>query len=327
VFFKLTNLNFDPFVMPDKTVEKRYFVGKSTASTLNFAAVFAQAARIYKNIDVQLGNSLLAASEKAWSWALAHPDIEFRNPADVKTGEYGDADFRGEFFWAASELYVTTANPIYQKAIQQYTTPFAFILGNNWNSFLPNLGYFTLLSSQSKISEIEKGRIRNQVIKIADSLVNRIQLIPYRIPIENFTWGSNSDILDAGMIFAMAYKYSNDIRFLHAAFETTDYIFGKNATSYCFVTGFGSKFSMHPHHRLSVSDNIEEPIPGFLVGGPNGGKQDVPSFPEGLNYKYNEPARSYLDDQHSFASNEVAINWNAPLVFMTVFFENTMNVH
>lgn len=28
------------------------------------------------------------------------------------------------------------------------------------------------------------------------------------------------------------------------------------------------------------------------------------------------PARCYLDDQESYAGNEVAINWNAPLVFL-----------
>ena len=28
------------------------------------------------------------------------------------------------------------------------------------------------------------------------------------------------------------------------------------------------------------------------------------------------PAKMYLDEEASYASNEVAINWNAPLVFL-----------
>ena len=28
------------------------------------------------------------------------------------------------------------------------------------------------------------------------------------------------------------------------------------------------------------------------------------------------PAKMYLDDQESYATNEIAINWNAPLVFL-----------
>jgi endoglucanase len=66
---------------------------------------------------------------------------------------------------------------------------------------------------------------------------------------------------------------------------------------------------MHPHHRLSFADGIAESISGLLVGGPNREKQD------GL--KYNpEPELSYLDDVKSYASNEIAINWNAPLVYV-----------
>jgi endoglucanase len=70
----------------------------------------------------------------------------------------------------------------------------------------------------------------------------------------------------------------------------------------------------HPHHRPSGADGIVEPWPGFVVGGPNSGRSDptmrakVPaSVP---------PAKAYIDDQEAYAANEVAINWNAPLVFL-----------
>src|SRR5690606_13079843 len=41
-----------------------------------------------------------------------------------------------------------------------------------------------------------------------------------------------------------------------------------------------------------------------------------PGQEDGCNYPSKLPARSYTDDWCSFASNEVAINWNAPLVFL-----------
>ncbi len=69
---------------------------------------------------------------------------------------------------------------------------------------------------------------------------------------------------------------------------------------------------MHIHHRVSGSDGIAEPVPGFLVGGPNPGQQDrLKTYPSSM------PALSYLDDERSFASNEICINWNAPLVYLT----------
>jgi endoglucanase len=50
----------------------------------------------------------------------------------------------------------------------------------------------------------------------------------------------------------------------------------------------------------------------MLAGGPNryGGDPVIDALPA------TPPARRYRDDQASYASNEIAINWNAPLVFV-----------
>ena len=64
----------------------------------------------------------------------------------------------------------------------------------------------------------------------------------------------------------------------------------------------------------SGADGIDQPWPGFLVGGPNSGRSDPAmraKVPAGL-----PPAKAYIDDQEAYAANEVAINWNAPLVFL-----------
>jgi endoglucanase len=89
-----------------------------------------------------------------------------------------------------------------------------------------------------------------------------------------------------------------------------DYILGRNPTGYSFVTGFGEKTPLYPHHRISQSDGVTAPVPGMLVGGPHLGQQDK------CDYKYNQPATSYIDSWCSYATNEVAINWNAPLVYV-----------
>jgi hypothetical protein len=34
------------------------------------------------------------------------------------------------------------------------------------------------------------------------------------------------------------------------------------------------------------------------------------------NYTFKEPETAYVDDYCSYASNEIAINWNAPLVYL-----------
>lgn len=57
------------------------------------------------------------------------------------------------------------------------------------------------------------------------------------------------------------------------------------------------------------------PVPGLLVGGPNPGRQDGCAYPSTL------APLAYSDAVCSYASNEIAINWNAPLVYLAAALE------
>ena len=159
---------------------------------------------------------------------------------------------------------------------------------------------------------------------MADSLTKVIENQPYRIPVDHFKWGSNSDFLNAAVLFTVAHQYTGNPVYKESMYETLDYIFGKNATGYSFITGFGSKTPMHIHHRQSEADGILDPFPGFVVGGPNVSRQDEGSLESaGKQYASLLPARSYIDEVESFASNEICINWNAPYIFVLGFLVDT----
>jgi len=81
------------------------------------------------------------------------------------------------------------------------------------------------------------------------------------------------------------------------------------------VTGFGQKYPMHPHHRPSATDGVNEPVPGMLVGGPNPNNMDQDCGKD--RYPDHHPAMAYIDEECSYSTNEVAINWNAPLVYVS----------
>ena len=66
---------------------------------------------------------------------------------------------------------------------------------------------------------------------------------------------------------------------------------------------------------MSESDNNAKPVPGLLVGGPQPNRED------GCAYQWDSPAKNYTDEVCSFSTNEVAINWNAPLANMLCSFE------
>ena len=318
VFNKLTSLNFDAFEMPEKDISKRYFVGKSTTAALDFAANTAQASRVFKMIDKEYAQKLQSASELAFEWALKNPAVIFENPRDVNTGSYGSKTFGDEFFWAASELYVSTTDKKYLSECTKYKQGLEFPIGENWRQYVRDLGYFRLADDACPLPLAEKEKYRKDITVLADLLIQKMGKIAYLVPVDEFQWGSNSDFLDASMLFCMAWKYSHEKKYFDAIVESTDYIFGKNATGYCFITSLGSKSPMHIHHRPSGSDGIEQPIPGLLVGGPNSYLQDTGS---GAKYLSKEPAKCYSDMQASYASNEVAINWNAPLVYVLGFLQ------
>ena len=62
--------------------------------------------------------------------------------------------------------------------------------------------------------------------------------------------------------------------------------------------------------KVADTPSVEEPIPGLLVGGINSDRQDMHRAPH---YPGEQSGLSYTDERCSFASNETAINWNAPL--------------
>ena len=68
---------------------------------------------------------------------------------------------------------------------------------------------------------------------------------------------------------------------------------------------------MNPHHRQSVSNGVTDPIPGLMAGGPNPGMQDH------CHYDFTDPETAYSDISCAYASNEIAINWNAPMVYLS----------
>lgn len=323
VYHKLTTPSFEAFVMPKDCHQKRYVVEKSTAATLDFAAVMAMAARIYKgNADYpDFSTRAEAAAERAWQWAVAHPTVYYDQPEmnkhfkpEVTTGAYDDTDTHDEFFWAATELYLLSGEANYLDAVRQYA-PSSFSLPA-WGN-VAGLGRFEWAMNNSKNPTVSS-ESQKQIIDYCKAKLNADKTSCFQTPDGNdsadFHWASLAESFGTtGITYLFAYSFTHDSRYLTMAQENADYILGRNATGYCFITGFGQKSPMHPHHRISSADGIEAPVPGLLVGGPNAGQQDKPYLGT-AKYPSNYPDESYIDSSNSYASNEIAINWNASAV-------------
>ena len=326
VYHKLTHANFEAMVLPDKVDAIRYVVQKSTAASLDFCAVMAQAARVLKPYNKQLhglSDSCMMASIKAWRWAKLNPQAYYDQTENNKifkpeivTGSYGDGYLIDEFMWAATELYISTGNEMMIPDILNFKGTFSV---PNWAN-VQTLGLMSLVRYKNFLGrKLDSAKYEKILLGLANSMVDYSVTNAFRTVIgqntDDFTWGSNANAANQALVLLNAYALTKDKKYYNAAFSNLDYILGRNALNYCFVTGEGSKSPVFPHHRLSEGDANVKPIPGLLVGGPQPGREDACS------YLWNAPAKNYLDDVCSFSTNEIAINWNAPLANIVCSFE------
>jgi endoglucanase len=333
VYHKLTNAAFDKMEMPDKANEPRYIIQKSTAATLDFTAVMAQSARIFRQYEVQLpgfADSCREAALKAWDWAQTHPHIIYNKyvlndnfSPKITTGDYGDGEVRDEFIWAASELFVTLKDIKYvhkTNVIPDIKMPLP-----SWSQ-VRVLGYYTIARNSERVAGTgykNIAEIKKRIVNYANGLIKDANKTAYMAVMykkkANFIWGSNSVAANQGIALIQAYKITGDKKYLKYALYNLDYILGRNGAGYSFVTGYGSKTPMHPHHRPSVADGVVDPIPGLLAGGANPGDEDHVPLPSFI------PDEAYVDNDQAYASNEVAINWNSPMAYLVNALEALQN--
>ena len=327
VYHKLTNPEFESFIRPDECQKPRYVVLKTTAAALDFAATMALAARVYAPYeDVYPGfvAEATAAALRAWDWALAHPAIYYDQNAmneqytpAIITGAYDDYDVQGEFYWAATELYLLTQNNVYREAALAYCP--AVFTPATWGDVTELASIEWMLHPQGveEFAAEKKAALLAYLKPYMDEAESiSVHRSPYGNREEDFFWGCNSEgCCWRGVECLYAYRLTGEEKYLVNAERCLNHILGQNATGFCYVTGFGTRPTKDPHHRLSYS-HPKGTLPGFLAGGPNRMRQDAET--DGVRYPKNVSAdESYLDFQPSYASNEVTINWNVTLFALT----------
>jgi len=131
----------------------------------------------------------------------------------------------------------------------------------------------------------------------------------------NWRWGSNRLILDDGIVLAVAAEEKARAgdraaasAYAHAAVRVMDYILGTNAMALSMVTGFGENAVERLHDPL-----VPDTEPGKMALGPNdwtNAGPDMPAFGSLPGMKM-MPVKG-----RGWAAREVAIDGNAPLVWM-----------
>ncbi|HEY6369090.1 MAG TPA: glycoside hydrolase family 9 protein, partial [Candidatus Sulfotelmatobacter sp.] len=148
----------------------------------------------------------------------------------------------------------------------------------------------------------------------ADALVHNSRQNGYgnTLSLADYIWGSNGVAGNQSLLLIVADRLQNKDEYRQIAAENLHYLMGRNCWDLSWVTQLGTRAFQHPHHRPSGADNVAAPWPGLLSGGPNAHPSDPVAglLPQG------PPMQMYKDSQAAYSMNEIAINWNAPLVLL-----------
>lgn len=324
VWHKQTSTHFCPFIMPEQDKLVSYVIGtgqepfKSSCATADFAAVMAIAARVYRPFDATHADKCLHAAEAAWEWLERNPNVTFHNPPGITTGAYGDKQCGDEHLWAAAELARTTGQDRYASYFLQHYREYLETISASapptWSMMAPMALWTYVLGKGADAGAVQA--IRERSLTAADEIAARTLKGGYRISLlpNDFIWGSNAVAENYGMQLLIANQFQAKPEYVEAAEANLHYVLGRNAFSLSWVTQVGEHSFEHPHHRPSAADGIAKPWPGMLAGGPNPGRED-PVMKKMLGADVPR-GRMYVDETGAYACNEVAINWNAPLVFV-----------
>ncbi|NYH52991.1 endoglucanase [Nocardiopsis arvandica] len=311
-------------LLPSEDPQPRYLHPPSTAATLNLAAAAAQCSRVFAPYDAGFAAECLEAAETAWDAAGAHPE-RYAAEGGQGGGPYGDGNVADEFYWAAAELYLATGDDAYEEAVTSSGSHTADVFsghGFSWQNTAA-LGRLQLATVPSSLDG--RDEVRASVVEGAEQYVSALEASPYGIayaPEDGaFVWGSNSQILNNLVVVASAYDISGDTRFRDTVLEGMDYVLGRNALNQSYVTGYGENAAMNQHSRWyahQLDPDLPNPPEGTLSGGPNSQPSTWDPVAQ-ANLDGCAPQFCYIDDIESWATNELTINWNAPLAWVAGF--------
>ncbi|ROP35841.1 glycoside hydrolase family 9 protein [Saccharothrix texasensis] len=306
---------------PDQDPQPRLLSAVTTAATLNLAAVAAQAARVWRDLDADFASRALTAAERAYAAAKANP-TRYADPDDGNGGgTYVDNNVTDEFFWAAAELFTTTGASGYRADV----TGSSFFRGKGFDQggfdwwWTAGLGDTTLALVPNGLSASDVSATRAAFASYGDRLLGQASTQGYPAPASGYYWGSNGVVANAANVLALAHDFTGQAKYRAGVYQALDYLFGRNPFNHSYVTGYGERATRNSHHRFwadQLDSSLPNPPAGLLAGGPNTDLQDPVAQQQLAGCK---PQKCYLDDINAWSVNEVALNWNAALAWLSAW--------
>ncbi|HVY27305.1 MAG TPA: glycoside hydrolase family 9 protein [Polyangiaceae bacterium] len=316
---------------PHEDHEQRVLFKPSTAATLNLAATAAQGARLWRALDPAFSARCLMSAEKAFVAAKANPKL-FAGKEISGGGAYGDQHVDDDFYWAAAELFITTGKPEYKRLVESSPSQHRLRMDAGGHTSTMNwaetdaLGTISLATAPGVDAGLQ-ANARKLLLGGADEYLKVEAGQGYRTPLKptaenKYIWGSNSFVINNLIVLALAYDFSKQQKYLDGVVTGMGYLLGNNPLGQSYVTGYGQKPLSNPHHRFWAHQaNAKYPSapPGALSGGPNSSIDDPYARAAGL--KGCAPEKCFVDHIEAYSVNEITINWNAPLAWVSAWLD------
>ena len=275
----------------------------NTSATMNTAAAFAIASKVYRLIGMEeYADDLLARAIRAYDWAVENPAVIFRNndpsapyqsrglgAGQQEVNDYGrlTARLRASVF-----LFEMTGDTKYRdhfdanyRRVNMFEWNFAFPFQSENQDMV--LYYANLENATPSVATDIKNVYRNAMFNGSENLpaINN-NVDPYRAHIKDYTWGSNGIKCRQGSMFYnlilhnISAQHHEQAR--KAAVGYINYIHGVNPLNFVYLSNMyhsGAKNGVNEFYHTWFADgsplwdrvgvSTYGPAPGFLVGGAN----------------------------------------------------------
>lgn len=328
VYHKLTAFTHAPFIMPEEDKDQFMLYPVSSMAVADYVAVMALASRIYAKFDPEFSKLAIEKARKSFKWLQNHGYVGFTNYPGSHTGEYGDSDDDDERLWAAAEMLrtdktgdVAAYRAMFEKTINDEDVT---LTSFGWGE-VSGFAALSVLTDENHTAGAEaenkfKEAIKKEVLRLIDVMGQNgynLAMAP-----KDFVWGSNMTVLNRSILFALA-DIANiavsvaDMTYREVVFEQMHYVLGRNALNRSYVTGFGEHAYKNPHNRPTAMDGIEDPMEGWVSGGPFSHFCDADALR--ILEKGTAPMKCHADHVGSYSTNEITIYWNSPAIFVTAY--------
>ncbi len=271
----------------------------STSSAYSAAAAFAYASTVFASIDASYAGKLKTAAASAWTWAQANPGQTFHNPS-YGIGA-GDSELDSGYglpmraIEAAVYLFAATGDAKYQGYVDaNYRNAHMFTYGNYADMFEGDAEEMLLDYTKAKgatasvVSAIQSAYAAGMTSGNNFGGQTPSAKDPYLGFVYTYTWGSNQNKAQQGIMFADMVTYgidaSKNVEALRYAERYVHPFHGTNPLQLVYLSnmnGYGATKSVTRFFHTwfshtsplwnAVGVSKYGPPPGYVPGGPNPG--------------------------------------------------------